>query len=82
MTGPEHDISFDAMGSHVRLLIGEPGPGMAPAAVAAEQARRFVVDFERHFRASSRTASCARSTTTDGSEFQPPSCCAPRSGPA
>ena len=28
----EHDVIFDAMGSHVRLLIGEPGPGMAPAA--------------------------------------------------
>ncbi|HWA55420.1 MAG TPA: FAD:protein FMN transferase [Solirubrobacterales bacterium] len=42
----EHDLSFDAMGSHVRLLIGEPGPGMAPAAAAAEQARRFVVEFD------------------------------------
>ena len=28
----EHDLTFDAMGSHVRLLIGEPGPGMPPAA--------------------------------------------------
>lgn len=42
----EHDLTFDAMGSHVRLLIGEPGPGMAPAAEAAEQARRFVLDFD------------------------------------
>lgn len=42
----EHDLTFDAMGSHVRLLIGEPGPGMAPAAAAAEQARRFVEDFD------------------------------------
>jgi thiamine biosynthesis lipoprotein len=42
----EHDISFDAMGSQVRLLIGEPGPGMEPAAVAAERARRFVVEFD------------------------------------
>jgi thiamine biosynthesis lipoprotein len=42
----EHDLTFDAMGSHVRLLIGEPGPGMAPAAVAAEQGRRFVEDFD------------------------------------
>jgi thiamine biosynthesis lipoprotein len=42
----EHDVIFDAMGSHVRLLIGEPGPGMAPAAAAAEQARRFVVEFD------------------------------------
>ncbi|HEX6455796.1 MAG TPA: FAD:protein FMN transferase [Solirubrobacterales bacterium] len=42
----EHDLTFDAMGSHVRLLIGEPGPGMAPAEVAAEQGRRFVEDFD------------------------------------
>lgn len=38
----EHDITFDAMGSHVRLLIGEPGPGLAPAAEAAEEARQFI----------------------------------------
>ena len=43
----EHDLTFDAMGSHVRLLIGEPGPGMAPPAEAAEQGRRFVEDFDR-----------------------------------
>lgn len=43
----EHDVTFDAMGSHVRLLIGEPGPGAAPAATAAERARRFIVEFER-----------------------------------
>ena len=42
----EHDVSFDAMGSHVRLLIGEPGPGMAPAPAAAQQARQFVVSFD------------------------------------
>jgi thiamine biosynthesis lipoprotein len=42
----EHDLTFDAMGSHVRLLVGEPGPGMPPAAVAAEQGRRFVEDFD------------------------------------
>jgi FAD:protein FMN transferase len=42
----EHDLTFDAMGSHVRLLIGEPGPGMAPAAEAAAQGRRFVEDFD------------------------------------
>ena len=34
------------MGSHVRLLIGEPGAGMAPAAAAAERARRFVAEFD------------------------------------
>ena len=42
----EHDLTFQAMGSHVRLLVGEPGPGMAPAAAAAEQARRFVEEFD------------------------------------
>jgi thiamine biosynthesis lipoprotein len=43
----EHDVIFDAMGSHVRLLIGEPGPGMAAAPAAAEQARQFIVEFDR-----------------------------------
>jgi thiamine biosynthesis lipoprotein len=42
----EHDVQFDAMGSHVRLLIGEPGPGMEPAAEAAERAQRFVAEFD------------------------------------
>ena len=42
----EQDLSFEAMGSRVRLLVGEPGPGMAAAAAAAEQGRRFVEDFE------------------------------------
>jgi thiamine biosynthesis lipoprotein len=42
----EHDVIFDAMGSHVRLLIGEPGPGMVPAPAAAERARQFVVEFD------------------------------------
>jgi thiamine biosynthesis lipoprotein len=46
MTVGEHDVIFDAMGSHVRLLIGEPGPGMAPPAKAAEEAMRFVVEFD------------------------------------
>jgi len=43
----EHDIVFDAMGSHVRFLIGEPGPGCPPAPGAAEDARRFVTDFDQ-----------------------------------
>ena len=34
------------MGSHLRLLIGEPGPRMAPARAAAADARRFVSQFE------------------------------------
>jgi thiamine biosynthesis lipoprotein len=42
----EHDLTFEAMGSHVRLLIGEPGPGMEPAAAAAGRCRRFVEDFD------------------------------------
>lgn len=42
----EHDLTFDAMGSHVRLLIGEPGPEMAPASEAAERARRFIFEFD------------------------------------
>ncbi len=42
----EHDVTFDAMGSHVRLLIGEPGPGMAPAPAAADRAREFIVGFD------------------------------------
>lgn len=46
MTVTELDVGFDAMGSHVRLLIGEPGPGMPPATAAAERARRFVAEFD------------------------------------
>lgn len=42
----EHELSFDAMGSHVRLLIGEPGPDMEPAAAAAERARLLIEDFD------------------------------------
>jgi len=42
----EHDVSFDAMGSHVRLLIGEPGPAMETAEEAAAGARRFVAEFD------------------------------------
>jgi FAD:protein FMN transferase len=42
----EHDVIFDAMGSHVRLLIGEPVDGMAPAPAAAEAARKFIVEFD------------------------------------
>jgi thiamine biosynthesis lipoprotein len=43
----EHDVIFDAMGSHVRFLIGEPGPGMTAAPAAAERARQFIVEFDR-----------------------------------
>jgi thiamine biosynthesis lipoprotein len=43
----ELDFSFAAMGSHVRLLIGEPGEGCRTAEAAAEDARRFVAAFDR-----------------------------------
>lgn len=43
----EHDLSFAAMGSHVRLLIGAPGPGQPSPVEAAERARDFVAEFER-----------------------------------
>ena len=43
----EHDVTFEAMGSHVRLLIGEPGPGALAPPAAAERARRFIVEFEQ-----------------------------------
>ena len=55
-----YDVAFDAMGSHLRLLIGEPGPRMAPASVAAARARRFVAEFEAtlsRFRADSELCS-------------------------
>ncbi len=42
----EHDVVFEAMGSQVRLLIGEPRRDAEPAAAAADRARRFVADFE------------------------------------
>lgn len=42
----EHEVSFEAMGTRVRLLIGEPGPQLPPAALAAAEARSFVADFE------------------------------------
>lgn len=42
----EHDTSFEAMGSHVRLLIGEPGPGLPSPSEAAERACGFVAEFE------------------------------------
>jgi thiamine biosynthesis lipoprotein len=42
----EHDLTFDAMGSHVRLLIGEPGPGREPAEAAAARARELIAGFD------------------------------------
>ncbi len=43
----EYDLTFDAMGSHVRLLIGEPGPDLPPAEEAAAEAKRFVAELDR-----------------------------------
>lgn len=42
----EHDVVFEAMGSQVRLLIGEPQGDADPPAAAAERAQRFVAEFE------------------------------------
>ena len=41
-----HDLTFDAMGCEVRVLVGEPLPGSPPASDAAERARLFIADFE------------------------------------
>ena len=43
----EYDLIFDAMGSHVRLLIGEPANGQPAAEEAAEEVRRFILEFDR-----------------------------------
>jgi hypothetical protein len=76
----EHDVSFDAMGSHVRLLIGEPGPGMPPAPAAAEAARRFVLEFDR---ALSRFRPESELCALNGAKgCRPRSCCERLSKPA
>lgn len=41
-----HDLTFEAMGCEVRLLVGEPLPGTAPAADAAERGRTFIQQFD------------------------------------
>ncbi|HSR95238.1 MAG TPA: hypothetical protein VLK56_10275 [Solirubrobacterales bacterium] len=38
----EHDASFAAMGSRVRLPIGEPQSGIGPAVTTAGQVEQFV----------------------------------------
>ncbi|HET9041234.1 MAG TPA: hypothetical protein VFN40_13735, partial [Gemmatimonadales bacterium] len=43
----EYDLLFDAMGSHVRLLIGEPGAGQPKPEEAGEEVRRFIDEFDR-----------------------------------
>ena len=42
----EHDVSFHAMGSDVRLIIGDPREGAPTAERAAESIREFVEEFE------------------------------------
>ena len=41
-----HDVTFEAMGCEVRLLIGDPLPGSPPAHEAAERGRRFIHGFD------------------------------------
>ena len=41
-----HDLTFDAMGCEIRLLVGEPLPGSPPADHAAELGRLFIARFE------------------------------------
>lgn len=41
-----HDLTFEAMGCEVRLIIGEPLPGSPPASFAAEQGRLFIAGFD------------------------------------
>ena len=43
----EYDLLFDAMGSHVRLLIGEPSYGQPQPEEAGEEVRRFIGEFDR-----------------------------------
>ncbi len=55
-----HDLTFDAMGCEVRVLVGEPLPGSPPASDAAERSRSFIADFEAalsRFRADSELTS-------------------------
>ncbi|HEX7278382.1 MAG TPA: FAD:protein FMN transferase [Solirubrobacterales bacterium] len=42
----EQDTRFEAMGSHVRLLIGEPAAGAPAASEAAERIQHTVAEFE------------------------------------
>ena len=41
-----HDLSFDAMGCEMRIVVGEPLPGSPPASVAAEHGRQFIAEFD------------------------------------
>jgi thiamine biosynthesis lipoprotein len=41
-----HDLTFDAMGCEVRILVGDPLPGSAPADEAADRGMRFIHGFD------------------------------------
>lgn len=43
----ECDVTFDAMGCEVRLIIGPPRRGLPSPALAAGRAQRFIVKFDR-----------------------------------
>ena len=43
----ECDVTFEAMGCEVRLIIGAPMPGERPPAAAAERAQSFIDRFDR-----------------------------------
>jgi thiamine biosynthesis lipoprotein len=43
----ECDVTFDAMGCEVRLIIGAPQTGQRPPAAAAERAQQFIERFDR-----------------------------------
>jgi len=58
-----HDLTFDAMGCEVRLIVGEPLPGSPPASFAAERGRRFIAGFDAalsRFRADSELTALNR----------------------
>jgi thiamine biosynthesis lipoprotein len=44
--GGEHDDSFDAMGSRLRLLLGDPRPEMGSPQETAADVRQFVAEFD------------------------------------
>lgn len=47
MSTSTYDITFRAMGSEIRLIIGEPGPGGQDPELAGNEARQFIEDYEQ-----------------------------------
>ncbi len=41
------DSTFDAMGCAIRIVIGDPEPGLPAAGIQAEECRAFIEDFDR-----------------------------------